>query len=129
MICAVQLKRYGIDPLLFERKRLGGLLWNANLVENYPGFPGGIPGPELASRMVEQFHAQSLAARPEEVAGLDHDGQNFLITEGAEPLTAKVLVVATGTKPNRFPPALVPPEPDPPGFRASKSPGPRASMP
>jgi thioredoxin reductase (NADPH) len=35
---AIQLKRYGLDPLILERKALGGLLRNANLVENYPGF-------------------------------------------------------------------------------------------
>ena len=110
MICAVQLKRYGIEPVLFERKRLGGLLWNANLVENYPGFPGGIPGAELAGRMIEQFESQSLAARPEEVTGVDHDGHNFLVTTGAETLTAEVLVVATGTQPNRFPAELIPPQ-------------------
>ncbi|HIE03451.1 MAG TPA: FAD-dependent oxidoreductase, partial [Candidatus Latescibacteria bacterium] len=33
---AIQLKRYGIKPLVFEKDRIGGLLWNANLVENYP---------------------------------------------------------------------------------------------
>ena len=36
---AIQLKRYGIDPLLFEGAEVGGLLRNANLVENYPDSP------------------------------------------------------------------------------------------
>jgi len=110
MICAVQLKRYGIELVLFERKRLGGLLWNANLVENYPGFPGGIPGAELAGRMIAQFESQSLAARPEEVIGVDHDGESFLVAAGSETTKAAVLVVATGTQPNRFPSGLIPPE-------------------
>jgi len=35
---AIQLRRYGINPLLFEKEKVGGLLRNANLVENYPGF-------------------------------------------------------------------------------------------
>ena len=39
---AIQLKRYGIPFLLIEKERVGGLLWNANLVENYPGFPAGV---------------------------------------------------------------------------------------
>ena len=43
---ALQLERYGIKPLVVEKEHLGGLLHNANLVENYPGFPGGIPGPQ-----------------------------------------------------------------------------------
>jgi thioredoxin reductase len=36
---AIQLKRYGIEPILLEKEEIGGLLRNANLVENYPGFP------------------------------------------------------------------------------------------
>ena len=40
MTAAIQLKRYGIPFVLLEKERVGGLLWNANLVENYPGFPG-----------------------------------------------------------------------------------------
>ena len=42
---AIQLKRYGIPFVLMEKNRAGGLLWNANLVENYPGFPAGVSGP------------------------------------------------------------------------------------
>ncbi|HHI03008.1 MAG TPA: FAD-dependent oxidoreductase, partial [candidate division Zixibacteria bacterium] len=38
---AIQLKRSGLNPAIFEKKKIGGLLNNANLVENYPGFPGG----------------------------------------------------------------------------------------
>lgn len=110
MICAVQLKRYGIEPVLFERKRLGGLLWNANLVENYPGFPGGITGAELAGRMIEQFESQALAARPEGVTSVDRDGHNFLFSTSTETYTADFLVIATGTQPNRFPAELIPPE-------------------
>ena len=47
LAAALQLKRYGIDATLIERGRVGGLLNNANLVENYPGFPGGISGANL----------------------------------------------------------------------------------
>ena len=45
---AIQLKRYGVSsPLLFEREQVGGLLHNANLVENYPGFPAWHHGTEV----------------------------------------------------------------------------------
>ena len=57
LACAIQLKRMGLDPLVIEKGTPGGLLFNANLVENYPGFPGGISGPELAGRMAEQATA------------------------------------------------------------------------
>ena len=47
MAAAIQLKRYGIEPRILEKDAVGGLLRNANLVENYPGFPEGIQGPDL----------------------------------------------------------------------------------
>ena len=45
---SIQLKRSGIEPLLLEKDETGGLLLNANLVENYPGFPDGVSGEILA---------------------------------------------------------------------------------
>ncbi len=35
---ALQLHRYGINPIILEKDKIGGLLRNADLVENYPGF-------------------------------------------------------------------------------------------
>ena len=52
LAAAMQLRRYGLNPLVFERAKVGGLLWNANLVENYPGFPAGLPGPALTPYLV-----------------------------------------------------------------------------
>ena len=45
--CAVQLRRYGIDCVILEKGRIGGLLHSAGLIENYPGFPAGIKAEKL----------------------------------------------------------------------------------
>lgn len=108
MITAIQLKRFGLEPLLLETNRLGGLLWNANLVENYPGFPGGIPGPELVGRIVRQFHDVGLAHLPARVMGLDYNGEAFIVNADAERAAADVLVVASGTRPRTFEVDLLP---------------------
>ncbi len=55
MTAAIQLKRYGIPFVLLEKERVGGLLWNANLVENYPGFPAGVSGPRLVGLIEKQM--------------------------------------------------------------------------
>lgn len=55
MAATIQLVRSGHDVQVFERGRVGGALWNARWIDNYPGFPGGIGGPELASLMEKQF--------------------------------------------------------------------------
>ena len=57
---AIQLKRYGISPLVLERESIGGLLRNANLVENYPGFPAGIPGVELVQLLKKHARASGV---------------------------------------------------------------------
>jgi thioredoxin reductase (NADPH) len=55
MAAAIQLVRAGHEIQVFEKSRVGGALLNARWVENYPGFPGGITGPELAALMESQF--------------------------------------------------------------------------
>ena len=77
---AVQLRRGGVTPLLFEEGRVGGLLWNANLLENYPGFPGGVAGPTLAARLGRQLRDAGVAARAEEVTAADFDDDAFAVT-------------------------------------------------
>jgi thioredoxin reductase (NADPH) len=99
---ALQLKRSGLEPLLLERGRVGGLLLNANLVENYPGFPGGIRGEELARLFAQQLKGASVEVCQEEVLRLDHDGQSFLIETDKRRVIAQVAVLASGTKPKEF---------------------------
>jgi thioredoxin reductase len=76
---ALQLKRYGIDPLIFEHNQVGGLLHNANLVENYPGFPGGIPGPNLVRLFDEQIQDHSIRIHATSVKQLNHSDNNFKV--------------------------------------------------
>src|SRR5574341_1331570 len=77
---AIQLKRYGITPLIFERDQIGGLLWSANLVENYPGFPAGITGPRLVRLFEKHAGRLSLQVLYEEVLELSFDGGYFQVT-------------------------------------------------
>jgi thioredoxin reductase len=110
MIAAIQLKRYGLNPLLFESGRLGGLLWNANLVENYPGFPGGIPGPALVKQISRQFTDLGLIPIREEVLEIDYQPPHLISVTASGIYPSRTLVIATGTAPNQFPSGLIPPE-------------------
>jgi thioredoxin reductase (NADPH) len=102
MAVAMQLKRYGITPCLFEGKGTGGLLWNANLVENYPGFPEGIPGPQLVRRMEAQARQAGVEVTCEEVVKLDFDGGLFLVETPASTVCSQLVVIASGTKARQF---------------------------
>jgi len=96
---AIQLKRYGIEPLIFEKAELGGLLPNANLIENYPGFPKGISGPGLLKLFKKQFSRHQLNIIPQEVLTLDYKEHLFFIRTATGWLKAKKVIVATGTFP------------------------------
>jgi thioredoxin reductase len=106
---AIQLKRYQIDPLLFERQRIGGLLHNANLVENLPGFPQGLPGPELVHLF--QSHLQSADVRVifQEVQQLSYQNDYFYLQTSGGVVKTSYVIIASGTKPRQFPYLKIPP--------------------
>ena len=54
--CAVQLKRYGIDPLIFEKDSVGGLVRNAWRLDNYVGYPSGIGGLKFVEELQKHIH-------------------------------------------------------------------------
>jgi thioredoxin reductase (NADPH) len=99
---ALQLERFGIKPLVVEKDLVGGLLHNANLVENYPGFPGGIPGPqlvELFKDQVREYHINFLEGKVEQ---LDYTKGRFELLVNGQTLYCEVAVIASGTKPRAF---------------------------
>lgn len=102
LAAALQLKRYGITPIILEQDRIGGLLHNANLVENYPGFPEGIPGPDLVALFAEQVEVNDLQVTFQRVIDLDHRDGIFQITTSQDEYQSSRVVVATGTKPRLF---------------------------
>ncbi len=99
LAAAIQLKRYGLHPLIFERANLGGLLLNANLVENYPGFPAGIPGPELVKLFTQQALNLGIQVIFEEIVALEYDQGIFKASTKQGSYFAQLAVIATGTKP------------------------------
>lgn len=96
---ALQLERYGIKPMIIEQARVGGLLYNANLVENYPGFPGGIPGPQLVNLFKEQVKDSQLNILQARLDRLDFADDHFIFSAGGQSFHSRVAVIASGTKP------------------------------
>lgn len=95
----IQLLRYGLETLIFEKDSIGGLLRNANLIENYPGFPGGISGLELVSLLRKQAEEAHLPICYERVLQLDYQQRHFRIQTTRDEYTADIVIVASGTKP------------------------------
>jgi thioredoxin reductase (NADPH) len=100
--CSIQLSRYGIAPLLFERDMPGGLLKNANLVENYPGFPGGIKGIKLIEKMTRQLELAKVQIIHENVSLMSYSEDFFRIKTDQNTYISQKLVAASGTVPTRW---------------------------
>lgn len=107
---AIQLKRSGISLLLFERDEVGGLLRNANLIENYPGFAQGLRGIELANLLKAHLIKYEIEVVKEEVSDLNKTTHGYLIKTNIEEYLARFVIIASGTKPKKLVTPVIPEE-------------------
>lgn len=99
---SIQLKRSGTEPLLLEKDRVGGLLLNANFVENYPGFPDGISGEKLAEIFSRHLKKLGVVVRKETVKRIDRDSNIFHLMADSDMISARCVILATGTLPKKL---------------------------
>ena len=96
LTAAIYTARANLQPLVVEGSQPGGQLTITTDVENFPGFPKGIMGPEL----MEEFKQQALRFGTEtffaEVTAVDLKQRPFKITASKENYTCDTLIVATG---------------------------------
>ncbi|HSQ17924.1 MAG TPA: NAD(P)/FAD-dependent oxidoreductase [Anaerolineales bacterium] len=109
LAAALQLRRRGVDFMLFERQRVGGLLNNANWVENYPGFPGGITGEALVDLFHRQVTQLGVEVTYEEVRCLDYVAAQFQGETSQATYLAPLAILASGTT-GHIPQGIHPPE-------------------
>ncbi|MFC1932240.1 thioredoxin-disulfide reductase [Chloroflexota bacterium] len=90
--------RAKLNSLLIERGLIGGLIVNAELIENYPGFPEGISGDELGQLMHQQATKYGLKTATAEATGIElQEGQKVVKTTKGDFVT-KVIIIAGGSK-------------------------------
>ena len=108
LAAAIQLKRYGIEFRILERERIGGLLTNAHLVENYPGFPKGISGPALVRSFKRQLNNFGIEVEFNEVKKIDSHDDLFCLSTSQGSLASRTAVIASGTVPRKLPGLHIP---------------------
>jgi thioredoxin reductase (NADPH) len=100
---ALYAARAELNPLVFEGFQWGGQLQNTTEVENYPGFPEGIMGPEMMTRFREQaerFGTRFVSDDVDRVELGDGDIQKVFL--GDEEHRAKAVILAMGAEPRRL---------------------------
>ena len=96
---AIYAARANLSPLVLEGRQPGGQLTTTTAVENYPGFPDGVDGPDLILRMHQQ--AEKFGARFEygTVEDFEHLGRHSRIKVDGNWRDTKALIVASGASP------------------------------
>jgi len=90
--------RARLKTLLVEKGAVGGMIINAALVENYPGFPDGVSGFDLTEAMHKQAIKFGMEMLSAEVTGLKVDGKNKVITTPEGDFSAGAVIIAGGSE-------------------------------
>lgn len=93
---ALYTARADLKPLVLMGRQPGGLLTTTSIVENFPGFPEGVDGYELMTRMQKQ--AERFGARSSYgiVEAADFSGKTLSLTVDGETVEAETVIIATG---------------------------------
>ena len=93
---ALYTARANLTPLVLTGKQPGGLLTTTSIVENYPGFPEGVDGYELMTRMQKQAERFGARASFGTVEKADFSKRPFALTVDGEHVEAETVIIATG---------------------------------
>jgi thioredoxin reductase (NADPH) len=96
---ALYAARGKLNPLLFEGSvTSGGALMNTTDVENFPGFPDGILGPELMDSIRKQAERFGAVLVPDDVTEVDLTATPKVVKVGEDTYLAKTVIIATGSR-------------------------------
>ncbi len=90
--------RARLSSLLIEKGLIGGQVANAELVENYPGFPEGISGYDLTELMQRQATKFGLEILTAEVTGVELNGEQKIAKTNEGDFVVKAMIIASGSE-------------------------------
>ena len=95
---ALYTARANLKPLVIEGQQFGGALMTTTEVENFPGFPDGITGPELMDNMRKQAEKFGAVFISDDATAVDLMSDPKTVTVGTEVYRAKAVIVSTGSR-------------------------------
>lgn len=99
MTAGLYAMRAELNVVLIERSFPGGQVASTDFVENYPGFPGGISGRDLAQKMFEHIQSFNLPILYQGVTGLGREGQLWRVETGQDVFYSRCVIISTGASP------------------------------
>jgi len=96
LTAAIYTARASLNPMVVRGLEAGGQLTLTTLVENYPGFPKGVQGPELIELMQKQAEEFGAEFQEGDVTRVDLSKRPFTLEMGKERIETQTLIVATG---------------------------------
>jgi thioredoxin reductase (NADPH) len=96
LTAAIYAARANLKPLVLDGHEPGGQLSTTTHVENFPGFPDGILGPELIENMRKQAQKFGTEFRSGTISNVDLSKRPFKLTAGQESFECQALIIASG---------------------------------
>lgn len=93
---AMYLRRSGCSVVLFESLTMGGQILTTDALENYPGFPEGIKGWELADRFAAHLEHLDVTRKTSAVLSIAGGAGDFTLTTSEGEVKARTVVIASG---------------------------------
>lgn len=98
LTAAIYSARANLSPMVFAGVSFGGQLMTTTLVENYPGFPDGVDGPELMQMMIKQAEKFGTKLVYETVQSVDFSSRPFKLVTQSGSYQAQSVIVASGAE-------------------------------
>ncbi len=102
LACALYACRAELETVVLERSYPGGQVALTDRIDNYPGFPEGVAGPELVERMVDQVKRFGAEIRTEEVTEIIPTDEYRIVRTSSGEYECGVVVVACGADPRKL---------------------------
>ena len=96
LTAAIYAARADLEPFMIEGMERGGQLMITTDVENYPGFPDGVMGPDLMEQMRKQAERFGTRIVSSDVTNVDFSQQPFTVSVGQDTYAAESVIISTG---------------------------------
>ena len=102
LTAAIYAARANHNPLVISGNEFGGQIATTTDVENYPGFPNGLQGPELTEQMRQQADRFGARLEYDEVAEVDLKQKPIIVKTHSATYETKSLIIASGASPRKL---------------------------